>query len=73
MDWGSWLIEWFAGVFQLVLGFLLGTIVTGIFTWKVVLPKVMRNKDVQDLIEAIKEGKELLKEVLENQKELRRK
>jgi len=73
MDWGSWLIEWFAGVFQLVLGFLLGTIVTGVFTWKVVLPRVMRNKDVQDLIEAIKEGKELLKEVLENQKELRRK
>jgi len=73
MDWGSWLIEWFAGVFQLVLGFLLGTIVTGVFTWKVVLPRVMRNKDVQDLIGAIKEGKELLKEVLENQKELRRK
>jgi uncharacterized membrane protein (DUF106 family) len=40
---------------QFVLGILIGTILTGIFTWKVVLPKIMQNKDVQELKRLINE------------------
>jgi len=94
MDWVSWFLQWLAGIIQFVIGIVLGTVITGVFTWKVVLPKIMKNKDVQDTIKTLKdvketienfsksedwqdmvtlfhEGKELLKKVVENQKELR--
>ena len=90
----SWFLQWLAGIIQFVIGIVLGTVITGVFTWKVVLPKIMKNKDVQDTIKTLKdvketienfsksedwqdmvtlfhEGKELLKKVVENQKELR--
>lgn len=35
-------------------GFLLGSIITGVFTWKVVVPKVMENKDMKDLKDSLK-------------------
>lgn len=96
MDWLSWLVQWLAGVAQLIIGFLLGAIITGTFTWKVVLPKTLKNKEVQDLIKTVREtkkaidsffesedwqdmvtlfreGKELLKELVENQKKMSRK
>ncbi|NIR86111.1 hypothetical protein GWO13_00495 [Candidatus Bathyarchaeota archaeon] len=96
MDWLSWLVQWLAGVAQLIIGFLLGAIITGAFTWKVVLPKTLKNKEVQDLIKTVREtkkaidsffesedwqdmvtlfreGKELLKELVENQKKMSRK
>jgi len=49
------ILEWLAGLAQFVLGILIGTILTGVFTWKVVLPKVMQNKDVQELKKLISE------------------
>ena len=96
MDWLSWLVQWLAGVAQLIIGFILGAIITGTFTWKVVLPKTLENKEVQDLIKTVREtkkaidsffesedwqdvvtlfreGKELLKELVENQKKMSRK
>ena len=96
MDWLSWLVQWLAGVAQLIIGFILGAIITGTFTWKVVLPKTLKNKEVQDLIKTVREtkkaidsffesedwqdmvtifreGKELLKELVENQKKMSRK
>jgi len=91
MDWLSWLFQWLAGIIQFIIGIVLGTIITGAFTWKVIVPRVMENKTIQELINEIKatkksienffkseeyrdmvklfrEGKKLLKEVLENQK-----
>lgn len=90
MDWLSWLLQWLAGIIQFVIGILIGSVLTGIFTWRVIVPKVMKNRDVQQLIEEIteikgalenffksedwqdmirlfREGKDLLKKVLENQ------
>jgi uncharacterized membrane protein (DUF106 family) len=49
------ILQWLAGLAQFVLGILIGTILTGIFTWKVVLPKIMQNKDVQELKRLINE------------------
>lgn len=76
----EWLLSWLAGFSQALLGFVVGAIITGIFTYKVVLPKVLANKDVKDLLQNIKEGNELLtkalpiwKEILENQKEKNKK
>lgn len=64
MNW----IEWFLGLLQFVLGFLFGCIVTALFTVYVVVPAVMRNKDVQELLKLFREGKEYLAKILENQK-----
>jgi uncharacterized membrane protein (DUF106 family) len=49
------ILQWLAGLAQFVLGILIGTILTGIFTWKVVLPKIMQNKDIQELKRLINE------------------
>ena len=88
------IIQWVIGLLQFILGIVIGTILTGVFTWKVIVPNVMKNKEIQelkkileeaktalkvldeffhsedweDLVKLFKEGKELLKEILENQK-----
>ena len=75
----EWLITWLLGFSQALLGFILGAIVTGIFTYKVVMPKILANKKVETLLQNIDKGNELLtkalpiwKEILENQKEKKR-
>lgn len=55
------------GLLQFVLGFLFGSIVTGLFTVYVVVPAVMRNKDVKELLKLFREAKEHLQKILENQ------
>jgi hypothetical protein len=45
-----------------VVFFLLGSILTGFFTWRVVVPRVMKNKDIQELITIAKEIRDELKE-----------
>ena len=67
MDWLSWLLNWLAGVGQLVVGFLLGAIITGTFTWKVVVPRTIKNPEVQDLIKTVKEGKEAIETFFEGE------
>jgi len=67
MDWLSWLVEWLAGVAQLIIGFLLGAIITGTFTWKVVLPKTLENKEVQDLIKTVRETKKAIDSFFESE------
>ena len=62
----NWL-DWVFGLAQFVLGFLFGAIVTGIFTVYVVVPKIMRNKDVVELMKLFREGKDYLAKILENQ------
>lgn len=59
------IIQWFAGLANVAVGFLLGSIITGVFTWKVVVPKVMKNKDIQELKQLFAESKTYLKELLE--------
>ena len=59
------ILQWLAGLAQFILGILIGTILTGMFTWKVVVPKIMQNKDVQELKRLINEIITALK-VLEN-------
>jgi hypothetical protein len=49
-------------------GSLLSLIVTGLLVNKFVIKKIMANKDVLDTIKVFRDGKELLKEILENQK-----
>jgi len=63
------ILEWLAGLAQFVLGILIGTILTGIFTWKVVLPKIMQNKDVQELKRLINEIVTALKVLESHSKE----
>ena len=63
------ILEWLAGLAQFVLGILIGTILTGIFTWKVVLPKIMQNKDVQEFKRLINEIVTALKVLESHSKE----
>jgi len=62
------IINWLLGIVQFVIAFLLGSILTGLFTVYFIMPKIMRNKDVQELFALFREGKAYLKEILENQK-----
>ena len=51
-----------------IVGSLLSVIVTGLLVNKFVIKKVMANKDVKDTIQLFRDGKDLLKKILENQK-----
>jgi phosphopantetheine adenylyltransferase len=51
-----------------VVGSIISAVVVGIMTDKFVIKKIMKNEDVNDLIELFREGKEYLRELLENQK-----
>lgn len=50
-----------------IIGTLLSLLITGFLANKLVIKKIMANEDVQDLIKLFREGKELLKKILENQ------
>jgi len=74
MSFLEWVLSWFLGFSQVLVGFVFGAIVTGIITYKLVLPKVLANKKVEKLLRNIEEGNELLtkalpiwKQILENQ------
>jgi len=51
-----------------IFGTLIGLFITGFLVNRLVIRKIMENSDVQDLIKLFREGKEILKEILENQK-----
>jgi len=51
-----------------IIGSLLSLILTGFLVNKLVIKKILANPDVQDILKLIKEGKDHLKEILENQK-----
>lgn len=51
-----------------IFGTLLSLIITGFLANRLVVRKIIENKDVQDLISLFREGKEVLKEILENRK-----
>ncbi len=65
--------EWIAMFLLWVLGTVASLIITGLLADRVVIRKIMRNKDVQDALQLFREGKKYLKEILENQKKQRRK
>lgn len=62
------IINWLLGIIQFVIAILLGSILTGLFTVYIVIPKIMRNKDIQELITLFREGKSYLRQILDNQK-----
>ncbi len=62
------LIQWLLNLANFALGFLIGSIITGYFTVKIVVPKIMKNKEIQELLTLFREAKQYLKEILENQK-----
>jgi len=51
-----------------IIGTLLSLIITGLLVNRLVIKKVMANKEVQDTIGLFREGKDHLKQILENQK-----
>lgn len=62
-------IEEFLVLFVLwVLATIIGLVLTGILADRFVIRKIMQNEDVQDFIKLFREGKQYLKEILENQR-----
>ena len=51
-----------------VFGTLISIVITGLMINKFVIKKILQNKDIQDLITLFREGKDALKQILENQK-----
>jgi len=75
LSWASQLLNWLLGFSQFVAGIVVGTFITGVFTWKVVLPKALQNERIvrlMELLEAVVERAdkivEALDEVLESQR-----
>jgi len=62
------LTQWLLGITQVIIGFLLGSIITGYFTVKWVIPRIMRNPDIQEALALFREGKSYLRQILENQR-----
>jgi hypothetical protein len=46
---------------------IIGLVVTGLLADRLVVRRIMRNKDVQDVIRLFRQGKDLLSKVLEEQ------
>jgi uncharacterized membrane-anchored protein YhcB (DUF1043 family) len=49
-------------------GTVLGLIITGLLADRLVIRKIMRNKDVQDALQLFRDAKDYLRQILENQK-----
>jgi len=56
LSWASQLLNWLLGFSQFVAGIVVGTFITGVFTWKVVLPKALQNERIVRLMELLEEG-----------------
>jgi len=52
-----------------VSGTVLGLIITGLLADRLVIRKIIRNKDIQDAIQLFRDAKEYLRQILENQKQ----
>lgn len=50
---------------------MLGLIITGLLADRLIVRRIMRNKDVQDAIQLFRDSKEYLKQILQNQKKKR--
>lgn len=50
-----------------IIGTLFSLVITGFLVNKLVIKKILANPDVQDILKLIKEGKDALKGILENQ------
>ena len=55
---------WLMSMGNVAVGFIVGSLITGVFTWKVVVPRIMENKDVKQLKMDIQEGRRLFEEAL---------
>lgn len=51
-----------------IFGALISLVITGFMINKFVIKKIMENEDIKDIIKLIREGKDVLKKILENQK-----
>ena len=54
-----------------IIGALLSLVITGLLVNKLVIKRIMENPEVKDTIRIFKEGKEALKKILENQKNVK--
>jgi len=76
LSWADELLNWLLGFSQFVAGIIVGTFITGLFTWKVVLPKVLQNEKVvrlMELLEAIVERADKIVDALDGTVESQRK
>ncbi len=62
------MIEVLGSLTVYVVGTILSLIVTGLLFDHFVLKRIMRNPEIQETLQLIKEGRELLREILEEQK-----
>jgi|GEM_PF-5597871 len=51
-----------------VSGTVLGLIITGLLADRLVIRRIMQNKDVQDALQLFRDAKDYLRQILENQK-----
>jgi hypothetical protein len=58
LNWLEAFLSWLLGFSQFLVGLVVGTVITGYLTWKVVVPRAakafMENRDVKNLIGLLK-------------------
>jgi uncharacterized membrane protein YciS (DUF1049 family) len=62
----EWVFQWLVGTSQFVVGWVLGTLITGVFTWKVIIPKILANPKVARLLSTIEKLENYAEQIAEN-------
>lgn len=63
------LLQWLVGTSQFIIGMVVGTIITGVFTWKVVLPKILANPKINRFLTTIEQLEDYAEQIVTNQKQ----
>ena len=61
-------VDFVLWIMAMIVGGVVSSIIIGLMTDKFVIKRIMQNEDVKDIILLFREGKEHLRQLLENQK-----
>lgn len=53
MTWWDPLLQWLMGSSQAIVGFVVGGILTGVLTWKYVIPEALKNPKIARFLNAV--------------------
>lgn len=61
------LVQWLIGTSQFIVGMVFGTILTGVFTWKVVMPKILANPKISRFLTTVEQLEDYAERIVRNQ------
>ena len=64
------LLQWLINTSQFITGMVFGAIITGVFTWKVVLPKILADPKIARFLTTIEKLEDYAERIVRNQEGL---